>query len=112
MVYWITGRANSGKTTLAKRLAKQVDGIVIDGDEVRKIWGTTDCFRDSDRYLNILTIARIARLIEKQDKIAIVACISPKRSVRYEAQLLFDQCIEICMPFGELWEGTEYEEPL
>jgi len=109
MIYWITGRKNSGKTTLAYRIAKQVKGVVIDGEEVRKYFPAG--FSDDERYENIIRIAKIAKLIENQGKIGIVACVSPKRKWRKEAQFLFDECIEICMPFGELWENTTYEEP-
>lgn len=109
MVYWVTGRKNSGKTTLAYRIAKQTDGIVVDGDEVRKYFPIG--YTDEERYENIMRIAKIAKLIEAQGKIAIVACVSPKRKWREEAQSIFDECIEICLPFGELWEGTEFEEP-
>ena len=108
MVYWITGRAGSGKTTLAYRIAKQTDGIVIDGDEVRQLFPTG--WTDEDRYNHIMMMARFARLLEQQGKVAIVACISPKRVWRREAQGLFDDCVEICMPFGELWEDSSYEE--
>ena len=110
MVYWITGRSNSGKTTLAHRLAKQTNGIVVDGDHVRKYFPVG--FSDEERQDNIIRIAKIAKIIEDQGRVAIVACVSPKRAWRQEAQGLFKECVEICLPFGELWEGTEYEEPL
>lgn len=109
MIYWITGRKNSGKTTLAYRLAKQTNGIVVDGDEVRKYFPTG--YTDEERHDNIMRIAKIAKLIEDQGRVAIVACVSPKRKWRKEAQTIFDECVEICLPFGELWEGTEFEEP-
>ena len=109
MVYWITGRKNSGKTTLAYRIAKQTNGVVVDGDEVRKYF--PNGYTDEERYNNIMTIAKIAKLIEGQGKVAVVACVSPKIEWRSEAQAMFDECLEICLPFGELWEGTTYEEP-
>ena len=109
MVYWITGRKDSGKTTLAYRIAGQVNGVVIDGDEVRQFFPTG--WTDDNRFEHIMMMARFARLLEKQGKIVIVACVSPKRKWREKARLLFDECVEICMPFGELWEGTIYQEP-
>lgn len=110
MVYFITGRANSGKTTLAYRLAKQLNGVVIDGDEVRVQYPTG--FNDNHRHAHIMRMAYMAKDIEDSGGIAIIACVSPKRIWRKEAQSIFKECVEICMPFGELWEGTEYEEPL
>ena len=108
MVYWIAGWRNSGKTTLAYRIAKQTGDIVVDGDEGRILFPAG--FADEERYNNIMRIAKIAKLIECQGRVVVVACVSPKRKWRKEAQLLFKECIEICMPFGELWEGTEFEE--
>ena len=45
-VIWITGLANSGKTTLAKSIEKELrkkfDNIVhLDGDEIRKVFNDT-----------------------------------------------------------------------
>ena len=108
MVFWITGRKSSGKTTLAYRIAKQIDGIVVDGDHIRKYFPTG--FSDEERYDNIMRIAKLAKIIEDQGKIAVVACVSPKLEWRKEAQAMFNECIEIEMPFGTLWEDTEYEE--
>ena len=112
MVYWITGRKNSGKTTLAYRLKAQLpNSEVVDADEIRKRDYPELGYSDVERRWNIMNLARIARGIEKEGRIAIVACISPKRQWRKEAQSIFDDYIEICMPFGELWEGTDFEEP-
>lgn len=108
MVYWITGRKGSGKTTLAYKIARQVDGVVVDGDAVRKYFDND--FSNHGRIENIRLIAKIARIIEDQGKVAIVACVSPKRAWRRDAQALFRECIEIQLPFGTLWEGTDYEE--
>jgi len=108
MVYWITGRRNSGKTTLACKIAKQTNGVVIDGDEIRKIYPTG--FSDDDRYNHIIRMAKSAKKIEDSGQVAIVACISPKSAWRKEAQNMFVDCVEIMLPFGDLWAGTEYEE--
>ena len=110
MVYWITGRKNSGKTTLAYRLKAQIpNSVVVDGDEVRGLW--KGGFTDEARIKNLQTITKIALLLERQGHTVIIACVSPKRSWRKNFQAKFEKCIEICMPFGELWEGTGFEEP-
>jgi adenylylsulfate kinase-like enzyme len=109
MVYWITGRSGAGKTTLANRIAKQTNGIVLDGDKIREYFISD--FTDEGRESNIMLIAKFAALLEEQGFTVVVACISPKREWRKKAQLLLNECIEICLPFGELWEGTDYEEP-
>ena len=111
MVYWITGRKNSGKTTLAYRLRAQItDSVVLDGDQVRELWENIQYDKEG-RKQNLELIAKIALLLEKQGHTAIIACVSPIRSERKYYQKWFKECIEICMPFGELWEGTVYEEP-
>ena len=109
MVIWITGRRHSGKTTLARRLAKQLDAEVLDGDEVRALCENAD-YSDLGRELNQRTIAQRALELERQGKNVIVACISPKLALRQELQSQFKQCIEIELPFGDLWPGTDYEE--
>jgi adenylylsulfate kinase-like enzyme len=110
MVYWITGRPNSGKTTLAKRLKKQTGGIIIDGDHIRDYFPTG--YSESDRYENIMRISKFAKMIEDQGNIAIIACVSPSKKIRKECQKMFKECIEIELPFGEdvSWGGLKYEE--
>lgn len=110
MVYWITGRSGAGKTSLAYRIAAQVNGIVIDGDAVRGLFPAS--FTAAGRRAHIMRSAKIARLIEAQGVTAIVACVSPLRKWRAEAQALFDECVEIYLPSGSLWKNTVYEEPL
>jgi len=110
VIYWITGRSGAGKTTLAYRIAKQVNGIVLDGDEVRKHFPVG--YSNKSRKTNIERISKIAKIIEDQGKTVIISCISPNRKFRESMQKTFNECIEICMPFGLLWKDTTYEEPL
>ena len=109
MIYWITGRSNSGKTTLAHRIAKQTNGIVIDGDDIRSVFPTG--YSDKEREQHIVRMAKLAAIFESHGHTVIVACVSPLRKWREMARTHFSECIEICMPFGQLWEGTCYEEP-
>ena len=108
-VFWITGRKGSGKTTLAKKLAKHVSGIILDGDKVRAEF-LQEGFSFKDRKLHQERMAAFARILEKQGFTVIIACISPDRDVRHMLQGTFKDCIEIQMPFGDMWEGTTYEE--
>ena len=39
MIIWITGRPNTGKTTTAKRLCENDGTVLLDGDELRSIFG-------------------------------------------------------------------------
>lgn len=110
MVYWLTGRKNAGKTTIGNQIVRQTNGILLDGDDFREYFPTG--YSDEDRKDNIMRIAKTAALIEKQGHIVVIACVSPKREWRKEAQRLFKEYIEIFIPGGELWDGTEYEEPI
>jgi len=113
MVYWITGRAKSGKTTLAKSLieANKFKSIVLlDGDEVREHFPGTG-YSDEERYEHIMRIARFAAILEKQGFLVIIALVSPRKAWRQEARKLFRESKLIYLPGGHLWEGTVYEEP-
>lgn len=109
MVYWITGRKASGKTTLAKKLALQIPrAVVLDADHFRKYMDFG--YTPEGRVQNQTALATFARMLEDQGFVPIIACVSPVRSVRKELQAKFENCIEIQMPFGKLWEGTTYED--
>ena len=111
MVIWITGKANAGKTTLAYKIHKffSTSSIIFDGDEIREIIKSD--FTDEGRHNNIMTIAKLAALSEKQGLIAIVALISPKKEWRDEARFLFKESRLIYIEGGELWENTTYDIP-
>ena len=110
MVYWITGRKNSGKTTLAYRLKKQIpDSVVLDGGKVREVWSAG--FSDEERFAHLSRITKMAKILENEGITVIIACISPRKAWREQFQKEFDECLEICLPFGHLWENTYYEEP-
>lgn len=109
MVYWITGRSGSGKTTLAKKLERQIPGsVVIDGDEVRLLF--PEDFTMAGRERNQKRITDMAIEIERDGGVPIIACVSPNKILRKTLQAKFYSCIEIQLPFGHLWEGTDYEE--
>lgn len=115
MVYWLTGKASSGKTVYAKRLKRQFEKyggkvLLLDGDEVRDQFRNKE-FDDESRRNHIMTIARFAAIAEKQGFIVIIALISPRKIWRMEARKLFDNSMLIYLPGGVLWEGTDYEEP-
>lgn len=108
-MYWITGRAHSGKTTLAHKIAAQIkNAIVLDADHFR----TYKNFRYSTegRIQNQECLAAFAHMLEDMGFVPIIAAVSPVKSVRAGLQGTFKDCIEIQLPFGELWEGSTYEE--
>ncbi len=108
MVYLITGKSNAGKTTLAYKMAIENGGIVIDADEVRKIFPSD--FSDNGREEHIVRMAKMAALLEAQ-QIVYIAAIMPKKEWRDLARSYFKDSVLIYLKGGVLWEGTEYEEP-
>lgn len=115
MVYWITGKSSSGKTVYSKRLKRQLEELggkvlLLDGDVVRDQFNDKE-YTDEGRLEHIMKIASFASIAEKQGFIVIIALLSPKKEWRMKARKLFDKSMIIFMPGGQLWEGTEYEEP-
>ena len=110
MIFWITGRKHSGKTTLAKRIAQQINAIIVDGDEIRGIF--PDDFTEEGRERNQRRIAGLANLLDKQGFNVVIACVSPRLWLRKELQGQLRNCVEIELPFGTLWKGSVYEETL
>ena len=108
MIFWITGRKGSGKTTLSKRIAKQLNAIIIDGDDIRNI--ICNDFSYEGRKSNQEIITNLALLFSNQGFNVVIACVSPFLKLRKELQERLPGCIEIELPFGDLWKDTEYEE--
>lgn len=123
MIYWITGRAGSGKTTLAKKMMADMKNasvpafvlnqyekmVLLDGDDVRK-WFPAG-YSDEERHAHIMRVARFAALLEDQGFTVFIALVSPKKEWRMEARSLFQKSRLIYLPGGTLWPGTTYEEP-
>lgn len=114
MVYWVTGKANSGKTLYARRLKSQFESLgekvlLFDGDEVRQYFNSD--FSEAGRKEHIMRIAKFAAIAESQGFLVIIALLSPKKEWRMEARKHFQKSMLIYIPCGDLWEGTTYEEP-
>ena len=83
---WITGEPASGKTTLARRLARLIPSAsLLDGDEVRQTL-TADCdFSAQGRRTHVLRVAAAARKVREEGRLPIVALVSPTEVVRQAA---------------------------
>ncbi|CAN7575029.1 adenylyl-sulfate kinase [Variovorax paradoxus] len=86
-VIWLTGLSGAGKSTIAAALqpllrARGVGAVRLDGDEVRKGLNHGLGFSAEDRHENIRRIAHIARLLNEQGMVAIVAVVSPLQALR------------------------------
>lgn len=80
-IYWITGQSGAGKTTLAYALQKEIGGVVLDGDEMRKSISLGLGFSKKDREENNLRIARLALILSRQSPV-IISVIAPFKSTR------------------------------
>ena len=82
-VIWITGLSGSGKSTLAKELVlelgKQNKSVLsIDGDDLRKVFGSTSNYDRSNRLILAKKYSALCGLISKQGfDVVISTVISP-----------------------------------
>jgi adenylylsulfate kinase len=86
-IVWLTGLSASGKTTLANEVARalserSVSHTVLDGDQLRATLSRDLGFSRADREENVRRIFAFALTEAKKSTVAIVAAISPYRSVR------------------------------
>lgn len=87
LTVWLTGLPSSGKTTLADALVRRLraegrSAELLDGDSLRG-WLSPDLgYTRTDRDLNVLRIGTIARLLARNDVIAVVAAVSPFAEAR------------------------------
>jgi len=110
MIIWLTGQSGSGKTTLASALAKELNAVVLDGNEMRGSISVEAGFSKEDRAEHNYRIARLANVLSKQTNV-VVSVIAPSKEVREEIN-------KICSP---IWvyvkrelpkrKGHFYEEP-
>ncbi|MGH8103446.1 MAG: adenylyl-sulfate kinase, partial [bacterium] len=100
LVVWFTGLPCSGKTTLSVLLEKRLQAAGktvarLDADEIRKRFWPELGYSREDRDKNIHRFAHLARLLQQQGAVALVAVISPYRATRDDARLLIGRFVEI-----------------
>lgn len=81
-VIWLTGNSGSGKTTIAHLLRERMNGVVLDGDEMRASISLGAGFTKEDREEHNLRVARLAKVLYRQRKNVIVSVIAPFESTR------------------------------
>lgn len=86
---WLTGLPCSGKTTIAKRLEKELENkgykvAHLDGDDVREGLNKDLGFSREDRKENLRRIAHIAELLDEKANIdfVIASFVSPRNEYR------------------------------
>lgn len=87
-LFWITGLAGAGKTTIARALVeslrdRQSAVVLLDGDELREVLSMTDCHGPADRLHLAKCYARLGRLLHSQGVNVVCATISPFPAVRH-----------------------------
>ena len=101
VILWFTGLSGAGKSTLAHCVEEELHQrgcrtFVLDGDNVRHGLCGDLSFSIEDRTENIRRIAEVAKLMMEAGVITLTAFISPFRSEREKARLIF--------PHGEFLE--------
>ena len=103
MVYVITGRKGSGKTTLAYHLKEILESygesvVILDGDEFREEFPIG--YLDDERWKRIYMISKLARIFENQGVIPIIALLLEKKKWRNGIRKKFDSSKLIYLPGG------------
>src|SRR5580698_9930829 len=80
MIIWVTGISGAGKTTLCLALQrilkpKLPELVLLDGDVIRDIFGNDLGFAEADRKRQIARIQSIARELDRQDLVVLVAAL-------------------------------------
>jgi len=81
-IIWLTGLPCSGKTTIANKLASQINAEVLDGDDIRVLMNNKDFSLDG-RKKHMLMVAELAYRFSKYTSV-IVALVSPIDYIRKE----------------------------
>jgi adenylylsulfate kinase len=105
-VILLTGLSGSGKTTLAQALSKVIrkkgaTPVILDGDDIRKIFGTTG-FDEISRKQHNLRVGSLAAVLEEQGHVVIIALIAPYEDVRAQMKAM-------CSRFFEVYLSTPLE---
>ncbi len=109
-VIWLTGNCGSGKTSIAYLLKERLNGVVLDGDEMRQSISLGAGFSKEEREEHNLRVARLAKILNQQGQNVIVSVIAPFQSTR-------DKVEKICNPYWiymkspELGKDRPYEVP-
>ena len=97
---WLSGQSGVGKTTLAEQLQRDVSGLIIDGDALRRnpehLPADVHPFGFEARKAQVIFAAKLAKDAIDDGKNALVALISPDRIAREMAlRLLEYRCLVV-----------------
>jgi len=98
---WFTGLPRSGKTTLSRLVAAELEALgvdrieVLDGDVIRRTFSAGLGYSRADREENVRRIADHARELTESGTVCIVAAISPYASARARAREAVGDFVEV-----------------
>jgi adenylyl-sulfate kinase len=100
LTVWFTGLSSSGKTTLSRAVAQELQAQwhhaeILDGDEIRHTLWPELGFSKHDRDENVRRIAYIAELLTRNRVIVLVSAISPYREARMGARRQIGRFVEV-----------------
>jgi adenylylsulfate kinase len=106
---WLTGLSGAGKSTIAERLAQELERVgrktdVLDGDVVRTHLSKGLGFSREDRDTNIARIAFVCSLLVRHGAAVISAAISPFAQARNDAR------VQIGTGFIEVYVRCDLDE--
>lgn len=86
-LYWLTGLSGAGKSTIAHLLysylrRKKNNVVYLDGDDLRKIFGTTNNYSPNERKVLALSYSRLCKMLTEQSIDVVIATISMFHEVR------------------------------
>lgn len=99
-VIWLTGLPGSGKSTTAKILESRLRCLglkveCLDGDDLRKTISPDVGFSRQDRELHCRRVTYISSLLARNGIVAIVALVSPYRTIREYARDNIQNFVEV-----------------
>ena len=109
-VFWLCGLSGSGKSTLALLLEKylfekNIQSLVIDGDDVRSGLCQDLGFSIEDRKENIRRVSETAKLMTRNGFVVIVSLISPTKEMReYAKEIIGEE------DFFEIFVKSSFEK--
>lgn len=96
-VVWLTGLPQSGKSTLARRIATALGSgcCVLDSDEVRRAIVPAHGYGDAERDDFYATLANLAALLARQGVIVLVPATANRRAYRDRARAAAPRFVEV-----------------
>lgn len=100
VVVWITGKPSSGKSSLARAVQAELEArglrpCLLDGDDVRSVLVPRPGYDPRARDDFYATLAGLAALIARQNRIVLVAATAHRREFRSRARALAPAFLEV-----------------